>query len=314
MHIFKNWILSFGIKKLAIISTVAVVGVTGTTVAITSVKKSENAVVEEEKIVINTQSGEDKETEVEKVEEVTEEVANQEVVTETTPQEPETETVKQQTTTNATTTNNSSSGNTTTNNNSGTTNNNTTAETPKLETVVLNVGTRYVGFAGYFTKQQSVVNVDWSKYGITNTSGYTTVFPTEYRDINTNELIYFVCGDVPDNDYEPYSHDNLSAVLGQIKVNVVDGTGTMPTPIDLSSCGTITLFQTVSYMGYTGHFSKENKSSNGTRGYSVYFTEYYDGETGENIMFVSEDSNFNDSTFKVSVKRAGLGTVPVRVK
>ncbi len=128
MNIVKNWILSFGIKKLAIISTVAVVGVTGTTVAITSVKKSENAVVEEEKILINTQGEEDKEVEEKEVKETTdEEVVNQEVVTETTPEELEAETVKEQTTTNATTSNNSSSGNTTTNSNSSTTNKVTTS-------------------------------------------------------------------------------------------------------------------------------------------------------------------------------------------
>ena len=215
----KHIILKFGIKKLVIISTVAVIGVTGTTVAISSVKKSENAVVEEEKIVINTQSDEDKETEVKKVEEVTEEVANQEVVTETTPQEPETETVKQQTSTNATNTNNSSIGsdfsNTDNNQNHNTdvnnnvSNNNSNMENPKVEepkvetptepnykTITLDVVTTYYEFTGYFTLDMEVTHHDLVSKGLAENNNRLTCFITEYIDVDTNKIVYFVCNQV----------------------------------------------------------------------------------------------------------------------
>ena len=211
MHIFKNWILSFGIKKLAIISTVAVVGVTGTTVAITSVKKSENAVVEEEKIVINSQSDEDKEAEVEKVEEITEEVVNQEVVTETTPEETETEAVKEQTTTSATTTNNSSAGNVSTN----TSDNNSNMEKPKEEepqvdtstepeyqSITLYKKTTYNGFEGYFTLSQNIMDVDLVKYGIAESNDSISLYFTEYVDLDTGIYVRFAChGDVMESKF-----------------------------------------------------------------------------------------------------------------
>lgn len=220
--------MRFGIKKFAIISTVAVVGVTGTTVAVTSMLKPKQ--VEEEKIVIDNQSEGEKEVEEKGVDESTTEVSDekvesQEVVTEEKTEE--VETVTEQTPTNTTPSSNTSNGSATTNSNSGTTNSTTTSndtsssttnnntdinnnsdmEIPKVEepkvdtpvepqykTIKLFEKTTYNGFVGYFTDSENIVEVDLIKYGITQdySEGISLYF-TEYRDVESGAYLMFAC-------------------------------------------------------------------------------------------------------------------------
>lgn len=192
-----------------------------------------------------------------------------------------------------------------------------------LDTITINQKTRYSGFLGYFELEttssgESDVYEKFDRYGIPYVKDkcYISQVSTEYRT-NENTRVFFVTP-----DYDRIIVRDVSPMYDEFMpfsrtVNIIDGEGISPKKdVSPEMCDTIYTKKLVNYLGFDGYFVDECESISPFKGYSSYFTEYYNVKTDSHIHFVFDaDISGSDMDIKIQemVYEKGIGSIPVNV-
>lgn len=193
-----------------------------------------------------------------------------------------------------------------------------------LDTIILHAKTRYLGFPGIFIVQDeyNVRDFDIRNYGVVCNERTTGIqMPTAYKTLD-GEPIYFITVSLDAVNDEAIRYFIYDQKKYYKAVEVIEGEGNeLEEKVDLNKCETIPLFETIIYQGYKGFFHKDPPDITAnykSPSYSSFYTEFYDAETGENILFTFLDEDYERNLYDVKlneiVHKVGLGSIPVQVK